>query len=214
MTYRLHSFCQSGNAYKCAMLLDMLKAPWEPVFVDFMNGATRDPAWREQANEMGEVPVFEDGEVKLAQSGVILTYLADKHGRFGGSSAAEKREVLRWILFDNHKFTSYFATYRFLKSFMPKEPDPAVTAWLKGRIDSAFAIVDKHLATQTFMVGEKLTIADISMAGYLFYPVEEHGYDFAASHPNIAGWLKRIAATPGWRAPYDCLPGERLRPLR
>ncbi len=214
MTYRLHGFSQSGNAFKVATMLNLLGEPFENVFIDFFAGETRRPEWRAEVNAMGEAPVLEDGPLKLTQSGVILDHLAKKHGRFGGNGEEAGREVLRWILFDNHKFTSYLATYRFLKCFMPKEPDPAVMAWLKGRIDAAFAIAEGELQSRPFIAGQSLTIADISMSGYLFYPAEEHGYDFAASHPAIAAWLRRIAATPGWKAPYDTLPGARLAPLR
>jgi glutathione S-transferase len=214
MTYRLHGFSQSGNAFKVATMLNLLGEPWEPVFVDFFNGETRRPEWRAEVNEMGEAPVVEDGALRLTQSGLILHHLAAKHGRFAGADAAAQREVMRWILFDNHKFTSYLATYRFLKSFMPKEPDAAVMAWLKSRAEAAFQIAEQHLARHDFMAGRELTIADISMSGYLFYPAEEHGWDWSASHPNIARWLARIAAAPGWRPPYETLPGERIMPLR
>src|ERR671916_89396 len=101
---RLHCFCQSGNSFKVAFLLRALQQPWEPVFVDYMNGATRAPEWRESTNVMGEAPVLEDGDRVLTQSGVILTWLADRHGAFGGRNADERLEVLRWLLFDNHKF--------------------------------------------------------------------------------------------------------------
>jgi glutathione S-transferase len=211
--YRLHCFCQSGNSFKVAMMLNAIGASWMPVFVDYMNGATRVVDWRTTVNEMGEVPVFEDGDVRLTQSGVILHYLSDKHGKFGGSDAAEKREIWRWILFDNHKFSSYFVSYRFLKSFVPSPPDPAVMAWLKGRIDAAFAIVDEHLAMRSFVVAERPTVADFSMAGYLFYPAEESGYVLKDSHPNIARWLERVQSIPGWADPYDLLPGTRIKPL-
>ena len=107
--YRLHGFCQSGNTFKVAFLLRALGQPWEPVFVDYMRGTTHDAQWREAANEMGEVPVLEDGARRLTQSGLILTYLARKHGAFHGTGDDEQHEVLRWLLFDNHKFTSYFA---------------------------------------------------------------------------------------------------------
>jgi glutathione S-transferase len=214
MVYRLHCFCQSGNAFKVAAMLDLMGVPWEPVFVDFMNGATRDPSWRETTNEMGEAPVLEDGDIKLTQSGVILPYLSEKHMRYGWLTEAEKWEMMRWILFDNHKFSSYFASYRFLKCFMPKEPDAAVMAWLKGRADAAFAIVEKHLAARHYIVGDRLTIADLSLSAYLAYPIEEHGYDFAKSHPHMARWLQRIRNTPGWKGPYETMPGERLMPLR
>lgn len=208
--FKLHCFCQSGNAYKVALMLACAGADWEPVFVEFLKGATRDPGWRASVNEMGEAPVLEHGSRVLSQSGVILDYLAEVTGKFGARNADEKREIWRWILFDNHKFTSYLATYRFLKSLAPQAPDPAVLAFLKGRVDAAFAIVEKHLAAQPFIVGDRPTIADFSHVGYLFYPAEEHGYDFAASHPNIDAWRGRIKALPGWKDPYALMPGERF----
>ena len=210
--YRLHGFCQSGNTFKVAFLLRALAQPWEPVFVNFMHGATRDPHWRETANEMGEVPVLDDGIRRLTQSGVILTYLANKHGAFGGASDEEQQEVLRWLFFDNHKLTSYFATYRFMKAFGATEPDPAVMAWLRGRLDNSFTIVNKHLEHRQFMVGHAPTVADLSLCGYLFYPVEESEYEVAVRYPHINSWLGRVQAIPGWAHPYDILPGERLAP--
>lgn len=210
--YLLHGFCQSGNTFKVAFLLRALNQPWQSVFVDFMHGATREPQWRESANEMGEVPVLDDGTRRLTQSGVILTHLARQHGALGGVGEIEQQEVLRWLFFDNHKFTSYFATYRFMKAFGPAQPDPAVMAWLRGRLDNAFGIVNKHLEGRAFMVGPSATIADLSMCGYLFYPVEESGYEVATRFPHIAAWLGRVRALPGWADPYDILPGERIAP--
>jgi glutathione S-transferase len=208
--YRLQCFSQSGNSYKVAFFLRAIDQPHEFVFVDFMHGATRDEAWRSWSNEMGEVPVLEDFPLRLTQSGAILTHLANKHGRYGGDTPEQKQEVLRWLLFDNHKFTSYFASYRFAKAFGANPPDPAVMAWLKGRIDSAFGIVDKHLALSPFVVGQQPTIADFSMCGYMFYPVEESGYDMPAQFPHIAAWIERMRQLPGWAPPYDMMPGERI----
>ena len=210
--YKLHSLCQSGNSFKVAFLLRALNQPFENGYVDMFQGVTRSNEWREQANEMGEVPVLEDGERVLTQSGVILSYLANKHGAFGGTNEDEKLEVLRWLLFDNHKFTSYFASYRFNKSFGPAAPDPAVQAWLLGRIDNAFNIVNKHLANREYMVGDAPTIADFSLSGYLFYPENESDYKLEGRYPHIVAWLDRLRAIPGWAFPYDILPGERITP--
>ena len=210
--YRLHCFSQSGNSFKVAFLLRALAQPWEAVFVDYMNGLTRDPAWREQANEMGEVPVLDDGTRRLTQSGAILSYLANKHGAYAGETEDERQDVLRWLLFDNHKFTSYFASYRFMKAFGATVPDPAVMAWLKARIDSAFGIVEKHLAARAFMVGSAPTIADFSMCAYLFYPPEESGYRIDDAYPNMSAWLSRVRTIDGWASPYDVLPGARIQP--
>jgi glutathione S-transferase len=141
---------------------------------------------------------------------VILTYLARKHGAFGGRTEDDALEVLRWILFDNHKFTSYFATYRFMKAFGPTQPDPSVMAWLRGRLDNAFGIVESHLKSRAFLVADEPTIADLSLCGYLFFPVDESGYEVAGRYPAIGAWLQRIRELPGWADPYDILPGERL----
>jgi glutathione S-transferase len=210
--YRLHGFCQSGNTFKVAFCLRALGQPWEAVFVDFMNGRTRDPSWRNETNEMGEAPVLDDGPRRLTQSGAILNYLARKHGALGGKDEGEQQEVLRWLFFDNHKYTSYFASYRFMKSFLPSAPDPAVMAWLKARVDSALGIAEKHLAGRQYIVGDAPTIADISMSGYMFYPPEESGYVFAQSHPNIAAWIDRLRGLEGWGDPYEVMPGERIAP--
>ena len=210
--YRLHGFCQSGNTFKVAFLLRALHQPWEPVFVDFMSGVTRTTPWREQTNEMGEAPVLDDGARRLTQSGMILTYLARKHGAYEGATEEERLEALRWILFDNHKFTSYFASYRFMKAFGSGTPDPSVMSWLRGRLDSAFAIVNNHLASRAFMIGSAPTIADFSLSGYLFYPTEESGYQISDRYPHIAAWLTRLRGIPGWANPYEVLPGERIPP--
>ena len=210
--YRLHCLGESGNCYKVALMLQVCGLPWTPVFVDYFGGETRGDAYRESRNELGEVPMLEAEGMQLTQSGVILTWLAQKTGRFGGSNEAERLEALRWILFDNHKFTSYFATWRFLKSFMPTAPDPAVEKFLRGRIDNAFGIAEKHLATRNYLVGTKPTIADMSLAGYVFFPPEESGYDFVKQYPAIARWRERLRQLPGWKSPYELLPGEKVAP--
>ena len=214
--YKLYGFAQSGNTYKVAMMLQALRQPWEAVHVpfgEFVSGLTRSDAWRQEVNPMGEVPVLQEADGRrFTQSGAILTRLARKHGAFGGATEDEQDEVLRWILFDNHKFTSYFATYRFMKSFGPVEPDPAVEKFLLGRIEAAFGIVDKHLATREWMVGDGPTIADFSLSGYMFYPVEEGGIDVAARWPHIGAWIGRLKRVPGWVSPYEAMPGERIAP--
>ncbi len=200
--YRLYCAGVSGNAYKAALMLNLSGCDWEPVVLDYIGGATRQESFREEINELGEIPVLEHGAKRLSQSGAILTYLAEKTGRFGGRDEDEKLEILRWILFDNHKFTSYFATLRFLVGIQ-KTGETPVTEFLRGRAQTAFGIVEKHLAGRDFLLGDRPTIADISMVGYLYY-TEETGLD-RAPYPNITGWAKRIAALPGWAPPYDLM---------
>jgi len=77
--YQLYCFAQSGNAYRAALMLNLIAADWEPLWVDFFGkGETRSPQYRATVNEMGEVPVLAHRGKKLSQSGVILTYLAER----------------------------------------------------------------------------------------------------------------------------------------
>jgi glutathione S-transferase len=110
--YRLHYFPESGNSYKLALMLALCEQPFEAVWTDYFGGVTRTAHWRTTVNEMGEVPVLEDGPERLTQSGAILIRLAKRHGLFLPDHESARHEVLRWLLWDNHKLTSYMATYR------------------------------------------------------------------------------------------------------
>ena len=105
--------------------------------------------------------------------------------------------------------TGYMATYRFQRVFTPS-PNADVLRFLKRRLDDFLGILEKHLLDRSFVIGEQPTVVDLSMIGYLQYPKEETGYDFAASHPAINAWLERAAALPGWRGAYELLPGTRM----
>ena len=208
--YRLHYFPESGNSYKLALMLTLCGQHFEPVWTDFAAGITRTPQWRETVNAMGEIPVLEDSGVRLTQTAPILLHLAERYARFGGENSKEQFEVLRWLFWDNHKLTGYMATYRFQRTFTAS-PDPHVLAYFRRRIDDFLGILDQHLKGRPFVACDRPTVADLSMVGYLSFPSEETGYDLALSHPAVNAWLGRVASLPGWRSPYDLLPGKRLR---
>jgi glutathione S-transferase len=204
---RLYCFAQSGNAFKVALMLQLCGARWEPRFVDFFGGETRTPQYR-AINEMGEVPVLEHDGLRLSQSGVILDYLASHFGKFTFRNESERREILRWLLWDNHKLTSYVATLRYMVT-LAKTGEPAVHEFLRGRVKGSLGILDAHLAKNRFAVGEAPTIADFSMCGYLYWP-EEFGVSWT-DYPHIGAWLERIRSLPGWVHPYELMPGHPLK---
>lgn len=207
MKFKLHCFAQSGNAYKAALMLNLCSADWEPVFVDFFNGGSRTDDYL-ALNEMGEVPTLEAKNVTLAQSGVILDYLADAFELYDASSVPQHREVLRWILFDNHKLTGNIAPLRYLRQFTDKG-ETEVTAWLHTRATAALSTLERRLARSEFVTGDEPTIADISLCGYLFWP-EEIGFGSWQDFPAIEAWLERIRQLPGWEHPYKLMPGHPL----
>lgn len=204
--YELTCFDKSGNSYKAALMLELTGCDWEPRLVEFFQGETRGEAYR-ALNVMGEAPVLIHGATVLSQSGVILDYLAEVTGRFGPETPAERREILRWILFDNHKLTSYTATLRFMRSIARTGETP-VTEFLDKRARGAWEVLDRQVATSDFVIGDRPTIADLSLCGYLFFD-GEIGIDIA-DYPAMAAWRERIRALPDWKGPYELMPAATL----
>ncbi len=204
MTMMLYGFGESGNAYKAALMLALTETPWQLEFVPFFQGGTRTPEYL-AINEMGEAPVLVDGDTALSQSGVILDYLVGKTGKFGWADETARREVMRWLFWDNHKFSTQIGTTRFLSNFLPEDKrPPGVIPFLRSRLKAAYKVLDGHLANRDWIVGAGPSIADFSCCSYLYYP-EPWGVELA-DYPAIATWLDRIRALPGWQHPYDLMP--------
>src|SRR3954453_5131344 len=211
--YSLHCIGASGNSYKVALYLNCAGLDWEPVGVDFAGGQTRTANWRAETNAMGEVPVLEVDGRRMSQSGAILLWLAETRGQFA-PAGDQHFEAMRWLFFDNHKFSNNYAMQRFQNCLTPEPAHPAVLAFLRSRVESSFAIVEKHLRARAFMLGDSPTIVDFSFAGYVYYPAAETGFDIAAEYPSIDAWRRRVAALPGWKPPYELMPVGSSPPVR
>lgn len=203
MTAKLYCFGESGNAYKAALTMTLAGYDWAPVWVDFFHGASRSPDFL-AINEMGEAPVFTEGDLTLTQSCVIQLHVAKKTGKF---IDGDRNEILRWLFWDGQKGSGQQGALRFLMNFVPEEKRPAeAIKWLSGRVMTALGVLDRHLEGRDWVAGDAPTIADLACCGYLYYP-EPWGFDRKAL-PHIDRWLDRIAALPGWKHPYDLMPGN------
>ena len=205
--YRLHYFPESGNSYKLALMLTLCGETFEPVWTDFGDGVTRTKEWRATVNEMGEIPVLEEDGERLTQTAPILLRLAERYGRFGGTTDAERFDILRWLFWDNHNR---------LHGDLPLQPRLHAVA-RSGRLDLHEA-PHRRLSRHPRCSSAPAPVRDRRQAddrrhlddGLPVVPRDEAGYDLPQSHPAVAAWLARMAGLPGWKAPYDLLPGQRL----
>ena len=149
--------------------MELSKVKWEPVLVDFFKGEAQSEAYK-KINPMGEVPTLvASDEETITQSGAIQQYLVDKTGKLGGKPE-NKYEVLRWVLWDNHKMSSQAGLLRFLSNFLPEEKRPKEAMnFINGRLQIAYKVLDHALSTNDWLVGDTISVADISCCGYLFY---------------------------------------------
>lgn len=205
--FTLHSFWQSGNSFKAAIMLQLNGADWQAQRVAFFAGETRTQPFRD-TNVMGEAPVLvhhrPEGDFTLSQSGAILHYLAKRFGTYGAVNEQEEYEILRWILFDNHKLTSYSATARFLRTFQKKSDDDPVVAFFLARAKGALKVLDAHMTGRDWVAADRVTIADLSLCAYQFWP-GQIGYD-PDEYPAVKAWLARLSALPGWKPAEELMP--------
>ena len=207
--FKLYCFAQSGNAYKAALFLSLAELDWDPVFVDFFNGETRSEEFK-KVNVMGEVPVLVDQDKNISQSGAILHYLSLKTELFTSNKSDIKLEINRWLLWDNYKLTPNLATGRFMSLFLPEaKRNQSVIDFLLGRASASLKILNTHLVDRDFVVGDNVSIADLSIAGYIFF-TEEFDFDMSP-FPNVTSWRNRIRKLKNWQHPYDLMPGHPIK---
>ncbi|MBV7256132.1 glutathione S-transferase N-terminal domain-containing protein [Pacificimonas sp. WHA3] len=206
-TYQLYCFADSGNSYKVALFLECAGLDWTAHHIDYFGGETHSLNFRETLNSHGECPVLTTDGCVLTQSGAILTFLAEREGVFGWQDDGERYEILRWILFDNHRFTANIATYRFATYVKPGALAPDAVHFIRTRLEAALAVVEKTLSVNDYIAGTRApTIADLSMSAYLLYTPEQHGLELERSYPSIHRWLERMRGIDGWKPPHALMP--------
>jgi len=191
----LYDYLDSGNGYKVRLLLSQLGQPYRFVEVDIMEGATRTPEFLAK-NLNGRIPTIEleDGTC-LAESDVILWYLAEGTP-FLPTERLARAQVLQWMFFEQYSHEPYVATPRFILKHLP--PDSPRHAELPDRLKrgrEALAVMDKHLSTRPFFVGDRYSIADIALFAYT-HVANEATLDLAA-YPSILSWIERVRSQPG-----------------
>ena len=198
----LYSNRESGHSYKVALALRLMAVPFEQRPVDLNLPRERRDADFRAASLFGEVPVLvdEDG-LAVCQSNVILDHLARRYGKLDGRTPAERTRVREWLAWEANRLAMSFPHLRFSRRFTPA--GSALEAWWTSRMQADFDRLDAHLRTNDFMLGERVTIADASCCGYLFW-LDQGDVD-PAPWPAIMAWLDRVRSLPGWKAPYDLL---------
>ncbi|WP_341910213.1 glutathione S-transferase [Ferrovibrio terrae] len=194
MTLRLHRFALSGHAHRAELLLNLLGLRAELIDVDLGGGEHKQPAFLAK-NAFGQVPVLEDGDTVIADSNAILVYLAsryDEQRRWLPVDPVQAAQVQRWLSVAAGQLASGPAAARMVTLFKaPFDHDRAKTV-----ATALFAVLEQHLAQQTFLVGAAPTIADLALYSYTAHAPE--GGVSLQPYPQIRAWLGRIEALPGF----------------
>ena len=191
----------SGNCYKVRLLLERLGIPYETREVSVVDRSNR----REllgSTNPALRVPtvILEDGR-PLAESNAILWYFGDG-SPLVPQDLYERAQVLQWLFFEQYDLEPSLAVVRFWLAYSgtPEKlaPDRRDELTRSGR--RALRALDEHLGGRAWLVGDGMTIADISLYAYT-HVAPEGGFDLEP-YAAVRAWLDRVAAQPG-HVPID-----------
>jgi len=193
---KLFDYLDSGNGYKCRLLLRQLGLAFERVEVDIMKNETRSAEFLAR-NPNGKIPVLELGDGRcIPESNAILCYLGEGTA-FLPSDRFDRASVLAWLFFEQYSHEPNIATTRFILKHLP--PDSPRRAEIPRRRELGYAaldIMERQLRSTDFFVGNRYSIADIALYAYT-HVADEGGFDLAR-YAAVGRWLTRVEAQPGY----------------
>jgi glutathione S-transferase len=189
---------ESGHSYKVALALSMLELPHEYRWVDVFAPRDERAADFRGASPFGEIPILVTDGVPLAQSNAILLHLMRRTRRLGGETDARADQVQQWLFWEANRIGIALGNYRaFVRNEFGDEPAPEVVAWFKERVEGSVERLEREVSNRPFLIGDSITVADLSCSAYLFL-AHEARIDVTA-WPGVYRWLQRIAAQRGFR---------------
>ncbi len=196
---RLYDYDASANCYKIRLLLALLGTPYERVPIDIFGGDTLTDEYR-ALNPVRETPVLElDSGETIAQSNAILWYLAESTP-FLPDSRVERALVAQWLFFEQERVMSGIGAARF-RTLTGRDPALAAARFVVG--EGALAVLEEHLVDRSFLVGDRCSIADLSVFAYT-HVAPDAGYELGR-YPAVGAWLGCVRDQPGFvddLAPY------------
>ena len=197
----LHEDVRSGNCYKIRLTAALLGLPLERKNYDIMRGQTRTPEFLENVNANGRIPVLQVGNRFLPESNAACWFLAEG-SHLIPPDRWDRGDTLRWMFWEQYNHEPNVATLRFWLYFVGEanltEMQRAQLPAKRAAGAAALALMDEHLAGRAWFVGDQPSLADVSL--YAYTHVCEAGGFCLDDYPDVAVWLRRVAALPGYVA--------------
>ncbi|TAM85148.1 glutathione S-transferase [bacterium] len=190
---KLYDFELSGSCYKIRLLANFLGVKYEAVTVDFVNKEHKTDKYT-SLNPFGEIPIFEDGDLRLRDAQAIMVYLAakyDKTNQWYPNTPEAMGRINQWLSTGGGEVMNA-AGARLVKILSY----PLDLAKLHAGANRVFKILDDHLATREWLELGHPTIGDIACFPYTAL-AGEGGIDLKP-YPNILAWIERIKKLPGF----------------
>lgn len=193
---RIYGDKRSGNCYKLQLLLSLIGKSCDWQDVDIMKGETRNPAFLEKSPN-GKIPILEtdDGKV-LSESNAIMHFLAADTSLIPTSPYAFA-SLLQWQFFEQYSHEPYIAVARYINIYLglPGDRKQEFESKQAGGY-RALAVMEQQLSKTPFLLGDALSLADVSLFAYT-HVAHEGGFDLSA-YPAIRNWINLIRGQKGF----------------
>jgi glutathione S-transferase len=199
MSLVLYDYLPSGNGYKCRLVMKALGMPYELNEMNIVAGATRTPEYL-ALNANGKIPLLVvPGRGPIAESHAIISYLAEGSALIP-SDPYERALMWQWMCFEQYQLEPGVGTVRFWLKSLKKSPADFGERYQERfqRGADALAVLEQGLKGRRWLVGDRVTLADIALFAYT-HVAEEAGYRLA-DYPAIGAWIANFKALP-WYAP-------------
>ena len=189
----------SPNPQKVHFALNELGLECEIVPVDLIKGEQRKPEFL-ALNPFGRVPVLTDGDLTLAESHAILTYLGEKSGKAWPTAAAGRADALRWLFFLSGHVTppvGELARNRIVVKFTGEKPDEEAIVRGEKALPDVIQIVEGHLTKSKWLLGNDFTLVDCAYAPIINI-AEKAGFSFE-KFPKVRAYMDAVRSRPAWQ---------------
>ena len=198
---KLYGFPGSPNPWKVRAFADHIGAPLEFVLVDLTKGEQHRPEYL-ALNPTGRTPTLVDGDFNLWESTAIMQYIGDKAKTdLWPQNPRTRADVMRWQSWQLQHWARACEPLLFervvKKFFNMGPPDAAVEAKAEEAFRKEGDMLDAHLAKHSHLVENRLTLADFSVASYLFHA--EAAAMPMANMKNLQRWFRDVAVLPAWK---------------
>ncbi len=196
-TYDLY-FWTTPNGYKPLLLLEELALDYRIVPVDIGKNAQFEPAFLAISPNnripalVDHAPAGEAGDQSVFESGAIMIYLAEKHGRFIPTTRAARVQALEWLMWQMGGLGPMAGQAHHFLMAAPEKVPYAIERYLK-ECQRLYGVLDRRLAGREYLAGE-YSIADMACWPWVWRH-DRHQVSLD-DFPNVKAWYARIAARP------------------
>lgn len=200
MSIKIYGDLGSGSLRRVTTAAKIMGVDYERVNVDLFKGESHTLEFL-KLNPHGLTPVLQDGNTIIWEASAINLYLAEKaNSPLVGKTANERYQVLQWMFWSGEQwrvFSTLMFNERVAGRAMGQVEDLSIVNLLLKNIRAAASVLDAHLASRRFIVGDELTLADIDIAAP-FSQVHRTKVPFA-EFPNLWAWQQQLLETvPAW----------------